>query len=453
MNNKIFSIFILVLLVVAGLFVLYCLPAPFVGGKKLRHVDILSDVRPDVVLPVDTDTVALPPLVIKPEFVDTCKTGMTCIEDYADSTSRGMFHFYECLINGEHLRRPVRIAYLGDSFIEADILTGDLREKLQAAFGGCGVGYLPITSRITGFRQTVKHTFSGWSAHSVMDSTYFDRSRQDLSNHYFIPTPGAYVAFKGTKHKSFLDSCEVSSCFFSAKDSVLLTSQINGGEETTHHLVADGHVMQAQIMGRMHDIKWRVQAADSATFYGVALEGQKGIVLDNLSLRGGSGQQLLKVPMATLRQFNKLRPYDLIILQYGLNVASAEVSNYSYYTEAMKEVVTHLKAAFPEASFLIIGVGDRCNRNEDGELTTMPGIKNLVRYQQLLAAETHVAFWNMFQAMGGERSMIRMVEEGMANYDYTHINFKGGKYLADLLFETLMYGKEQHEKRLTYENQ
>ena len=83
----------------------------------------------------------------------------------------------------------------------------------------------------------------------------------------------------------------------------------------------------------------------------------------------------------------------------------------------------------------------------------MPGIKNLVRYQQLLAAETHVAFWNMFQAMGGERSMIRMVEEGMANYDYTHINFKGGKYLADLLFETLMYGKEQHEKRLTYENQ
>ena len=55
MNNKIFSTFILVLLVVAGLFALYCLPAPFVGDKKLRHVDILSDVRPDVVLPVGTD--------------------------------------------------------------------------------------------------------------------------------------------------------------------------------------------------------------------------------------------------------------------------------------------------------------------------------------------------------------------------------------------------------------
>ena len=39
----------------------------------------------------------------------------------------------------------------------------------------------------------------------------------------------------------------------------------------------------------------------------------------------------------------------------------------------------------------------------------------------------------------------------MANYDYTHINFRGGKHLADLLFKSLMYGKEQYEKRKAYE--
>ena len=49
-----------------------------------------------------------------------------------------------------------------------------------------------------------------------------------------------------------------------------------------------------------------------------------------------------------------------------------------------------------------------------------------------------------------------MVEMGnhkhqMANYDYTHINFRGGKHIAGLLFETLMYGKEQYEKRKAYE--
>ena len=77
----------------------------------------------------------------------------------------------------------------------------------------------------------------------------------------------------------------------------------------------------------------------------------------------------------------------------------------------------------------------------------MPGVKRLIRYQQALAAETGVAFWNMFEAMGGEGSMVEMVNHKpqMANYDYTHINFRGGKHIAGLLFETLMYGKEQYE--------
>lgn len=41
----------------------------------------------------------------------------------------------------------------------------------------------------------------------------------------------------------------------------------------------------------------------------------------------------------------------------------------------------------------------------------------------------------------------------MANYDYTHINFRGGKHLAGILFETLMYGMEQYEKRKAYETE
>lgn len=42
--------------------------------------------------PMDSDTLVLPPPV-KPAFVDTCKDGMVCIEEYVDSTGRGMSHF------------------------------------------------------------------------------------------------------------------------------------------------------------------------------------------------------------------------------------------------------------------------------------------------------------------------------------------------------------------------
>lgn len=85
----------------------------------------------------------------------------------------------------------------------------------------------------------------------------------------------------------------------------------------------------------------------------------------------------------------------------------------------------------------------------------MPAVKGLIRSQQMLAAETGVAFWNLYNAMGGEGSMVEMVNSkpAMANYDYTHINFRGGKHIAGLLFDAIIYGKEQYEKRKMYESE
>ena len=101
----------------------------------------------------------------------------------------------------------------------------------------------------------------------------------------------------------------------------------------------------------------------------------------------------------------------------------------------------------------LVSVGDREFKDDrrNGELRTMPGVKNLIRYQQSIAADSRIAFWNMYEAMGGEGSILDMIDRKMANLDYTHINFKGGKHLSGILFETLMYGKEQYEKRKVYE--
>jgi lysophospholipase L1-like esterase len=83
----------------------------------------------------------------------------------------------------------------------------------------------------------------------------------------------------------------------------------------------------------------------------------------------------------------------------------------------------------------------------------MPGVKNLIRYQQQMAAKAGIAFWNLYDAMGGEGSMAQMVQASQANYDYTHINARGGKVLAQKLFDTLRYGKEQYDKRKKYEQE
>ncbi len=456
MKNHISCIFWFTLFVIIFLGALHYLPSLSIEGHTLRRVNLLSDVLKEKPKLNRIDTRQLPPPV-KPVFVDTCKTGMTCIDDYADSTHRGMENFYSALSNIQSMNRPVRIAYFGDSFIEADILTGDLRAMLQTHFGGCGVGYIDITSQTHGFRPTVRHSFGGWKSHSITDATYFDRSKQGISCHYFIPCDHAYVETKGQNtYASHLDTCETSSIYFETKGEIYLRSLINGRDTSDYYFNGEEGLQKAEVSGKIGKIRWTVaHYADSTTFYGIALEAHKGISLDNFGLRSSNGLSLHSIPMKRLKQFHRLRPYDLIILQYGLNVATQKGYNYDYYEKGLLTSIEHLKEAFPEAGLLLIGVGDRAYKTENGEMKTMPGIKNLIRYQQHIAAKSGIAFWNLYEAMGGEGSIGKMVHATppQANLDYTHINFRGGKELAKILYETLLYGKEQYDKRRAYEQE
>lgn len=456
MKNHLIHTLGLVLLLLLVLLLMSELPLLKIGGRTLRQVDLLSDVR--VIAPEpEPDTVLLPPVpIIKPAFVDTCRTGVTCIEDYGDSTERGMIPFYRALASMDSLDRPVRIAVFGDSFIEGDIFTADLREMLQQKYGGCGVGYVDITSRVYGFRPTVRHSFKGWKSFATNDSAYFDRSRQGISSRYFIPTAGAYVELRGQdKYASLLDTCRQSTIYYSTKGNLQLRASINGQSVGIQTTVPSSRVQKMTIDGNIGRVRWTVDQADSALFYGVTLEGTNGVVLDNFSLRGSSGISLRYIPEKMLTDFNALRAYDLIILQYGLNVATTRGSNYDYYKKGLLATIDYLKRCFPQTGFLLLSVGDRQYKTDSGEMRTMAGVKNLLRYQQHIAAEGGIAFWNLYEAMGGEGSMAGLVQAKppKANLDYTHINFKGGKHLANFLYEALVDGKEQYDRRSAYEKE
>lgn len=439
-----------------SLLLLGSLPQLYVFGHPLRSVNLLSDLNPKEVV-LDTmqtaEDISFPPPP-KPAFVETCPTDKICIEDYSDASQRGMMPFYQALEELNYQQRLVRIAYYGDSFVEGDILTADLREMLQDKYGGCGVGYSPITSISSGFRMTTRQIAEGWTRHSIMDSVYFDRSLQDISNHYFKADAKASIRFRGQKRNyAHIDTFYHASFFFTPYDEATISATVND-KEVFSKIFRGNELQVAKVDEKMGSVAFTVQEADSsALFYGVAMDGDSGIALDNFSMRGASGLNVRSVPAKMMRRFYELRPYDLVILQYGLNVATKLGSNYDNYINGMKTTIEHIKEYFPGAGILIVSVADRDYKTPEGEVRTMPGIRNLVRYQQNLAAEQGVAFWNMFEAMGGNESMKTLVDAkpSMANYDYTHINVRGGKHLAGLLFEALVYGKEQYDRRRAYE--
>lgn len=445
MNNGTHRVFLLLLIVVVALAALQALPPTTIGSYEVKPVHILSDIRPADTVETVID---LPKPVVKPAVAQAPKRpvpkGMVCIEDYGGREGHGMSPFYQALKDRAHLGRPVRIAYFGDSFIEGDILTADLRTLLQQKFGGCGVGFVDMASPFTPLRPTVRHSAQGFTDHNVMNRAGYDRARLSMSCRYAVPGRSATATFAGVKAPARLDSFDRATLYLSSFSPVRVS--IHSGDTTlTHTTHGDGSLEAISTTGRSRSATFSIAADSAATCYGVALEGEEGIVLDNFSLRGSSGIPLASIPQKHLAEMNAVRPYDLIVLQFGLNVASKKQMKYDAYVKQMKRVVQHFKQAFPAAGILIVSVGDREDKI-DGELRTMPGVKALVKYQQLMASEEEVAFWNLYEGMGGEGAIRRMADTkpAEAGKDYTHINRRGGKRIAGILYKTLLFGYAQY---------
>ena len=441
--------FFVVLLVVAALVGLYFIPQFSVDGYSFRQVNILFDVM------VDTAVADTPEVKAKPVYVaykDSVPKGMIPIEDFRDSLgkNREMDKFYEALCHAKE--KPVRIAYFGDSFIEGDILTAQIRELLQAKFGGCGVGFIDIHSQIAGFRTTVIELSKGWTEYDIIHHSGkgFNKSLQGINSRYYIPAGGAYIEARGQQRvfPSHLDTAQVATVYFTPKQGLTMRSTINGKNSKPLYFCADsiGDSIEAcSLTGKIGRVK--VEVNGNGRFYGMALEGKSGIALDNFSMRGSIGWHLGQIPVNVLKQFANLRHYDLIIMHFGLNMATPTTKHYTAFCNKFKEGIDDFREAYPDASLLVVSISNRDVRGTNGEFRTMKGVIELVEAQREMAKEEGIAFWNLQQGMGGSGSMERMQKEGKANRDYTHINFKGGEAIGRIFFDALMNGKMNFDLR------
>ena len=184
---------------------------------------------------------------------------------------------------------------------------------------------------------------------------------------------------------------------------------------------------------------------DQAYFYGTLLENGNGIYVDNFPLRGNTGVDLNHLSVDVLKEFNAMLNYKLIILQFGLNAAGSVKSNYSWYEREMVNVINKLKEAFPNTSILMLSVHDK-SMKRGTQFVTDPSILKLLKTQIDIAKATDIAFWNLFEAMGGKDSMPNWVNSNppMAFKDYIHFNDQGAKKVADLLSDALLEAYDKY---------
>jgi lysophospholipase L1-like esterase len=188
--------------------------------------------------------------------------------------------------------------------------------------------------------------------------------------------------------------------------------------------------------------------ADSIPIYGFNFDDRQGVHVDNFSMRGNSGLPLSILSPALMNAFDNVLNYDLIILQYGANVLGYGTLNYNWYEKNMTVVVDNLRQCFPNADILIISTADKASMIED-EMKTAPAVVPLANAQRNYARKTGSGYINLYQTMGGEGSMVKWVDGGLANKDYTHFNASGSRKIAKLIYDEISKGYLKYKQNKT----
>lgn len=379
---------------------------------------------------------------IVPSPSDTARIHATLvpIEDFDTTADNRMRALCKKLTKGTE---PVHIAFFGDSFIEGDILTCDLRRMMQQAYGGAGFGFAPVASPLTGYRRTVKTTSKGWTSYNIMQ---YDRTPDDLRGLYSVsgwvcqPSDGASTRWERPDDDQTGEVCtDVRLLFVSRYDSTVEIT-VDDRESRTFDVTGDASVRQIRVAcaGGIRSVTFRV-VTGSKGFVGYgAIFGRDdcGVSVDNYSIRSNSGQAMLRTDPEVNTQIGRFIHYDLVVLQYGLNIMQQGARDYSAYAKRLDRMIAYVRRCFPNAAILVIGVSDRSVRDASG-FVSMDAVPYLTETQRDAARRNGAAFWSAADAMRALGGMSRFVQNGWAGKDYTHITYAGGRRVAEMLFDAL----------------
>lgn len=370
-----------------------------------------------------------PPVIERPLVV---KDGeIVLLEDYTPS-GQGLMNMRFALSQSDS--RPVRIAMIGDSYIEGDVFSQNIRANLQSSYGGRGVGYVPLHSEIPGFRQSVRQTDSGWTSHDLRKSS--KKECRWLSGEYFTGQAGAKSSYTGVSRIPHADSWNSSKFLFISPSDGVVTIDAGFGP-VEYPVEASDKVQCISIDGETSKVSIK-NGVPGLVGLGLWINDNKGVTLDCMSLRGNSGITHRNLDSGLCHDMARHIDYDLIIVEYGINALSSSQKDYSRYASMMGQVLSKLKECYPDADIILMGIGDR-GQKSGGSVHSLPTAQNMVDAQRSAAQKAGVLFWDTREAMGGADAIVDWRERKLVNADYIHLNHKGGEVLARKFTDAINY--------------
>jgi lysophospholipase L1-like esterase len=381
-----------------------------------------------------------------------------------DSNFTALKPFFEALATGQSAKKQIRVLHYGDSQIEGDRITSFLRSRLQTRFGGRGVGLLhavPHSYQPGGVFQTIS---SNWNQTLLADLgkgaiehrfgilggySSFSSSRKDSRGGF----TEAWIRMqrRGSSQSSARNftRCRV---FYGEVNEPFLISLSYAGKTQDAEMIPPTKALSQitwSVPLSQKDIQVDFKGDESPLIYGISLESTVGVLVDNIAIRGSSGNDFTRADAQSLKRAMQMVDAKLIILQFGVNIVPNIVKSYKYYENQMYQQVVALKRAKPDAAILLIGVSDM-SRREDGSYVSYPNVEKIRDAQRNAALRSGAAFWDCYKAMGGANSMPAwtFANPPLASKDFVHFTLRGSNLIAEMFYSSLMEAYEQYQQTL-----
>jgi lysophospholipase L1-like esterase len=352
-------------------------------------------------------------------------------------------HFYAALLKGE----GVHIIHYGDSPTTADLITADARALFQHEFGDGGLGFVLLAQPWAWYNHRgIDMSASNWKIDVPGYSSLKD-GLNGLGAVNFRGVPGAVARWKvKSPHRS------VEIAYLAEPLGGEFAVEADGTPIGTgsSSLPAGGDPFlpgysSFDIPEGAREITLKVTSG-SVRFYGADFRKGRGLVYSSLGVNGAN-VTLLSNAFNEAHWTAQLRHYkpDLIIVNYGTNESGFPAFVDTTWGREMRKAVARLQRAVPEASILLMSPMDRGAKGATGEIDTIPTMPRLVATESMVAADTGVAFFNTFEAMGGAGTMGRWYtsEPRLVGADFIHPMPAGARIVGELLFSALRQGFNQ----------
>jgi alginate O-acetyltransferase complex protein AlgI len=411
------------------------------ASESISIPDTLMPAVPPATLPADTvvsDTIASETVVSDTIASDTLAAPPDPMKAFLDSL--------------EFSGGQVRILYYGDSQIEYDRVTSYLRRFLRREHGGTGPGLLLPVMPVAYTKSFYVRASPNWKRYNYLSFKKGEINHNDL---------GPFMAFcrylpdgqiSSGKVKSWIrivpsaladdseSKYEFLRIFYRNRlDDVRIDVKAGSNPAITDTLRISERITEFVCpLFNSGNILIDFSGKTSPDIYGISIESKTGVIIDNIPQRGSAGLEFTMVDKENLRDSYKLLKPDLVVMHYGLNLATNIRNDYSYYEKGLKRQLNLLKEISPGTGLMVIGLTDMAY--QDGDIIkSYPNIPKIIYAQRNASAECGAVFWDARSAMGGKSSIIKWfdMDPPLAKKDYVHLTDQGADTLAKLMISDL----------------